>query len=331
MSSNDEDEELQKEIASLEVQLQHAKSRLTHSKNRVIPISNSAAPNGHASDELATSAISTSPDDVLHTLILLADSQLPIGSFAFSSGLESFLAHRRHLPNSTVDQRSRQFTSVDEFVKFLHLSLLSTASLSIPYVTAAYRSPHSLLQLDDECDATTTCGVARRASTSQGRALVSVWDRSFSPVLKSSASTGKIHHSHEAEEALRKLSDALRAPSKSAVSSVAEHEIIIPKAHGHFAPAWGAVTRSMSVSEASSAYTFLFSHARAVVSAAVRASVLGPYQAQSELARPELKEAIESLVKRFKDVKTEDVAQRVPTVDLWVGRHDKLYSRIFNS
>lgn len=37
----------------------------------------------------------------LHTLLLLADSALPLGSFAFSSGLESFLAHHRPAATST--------------------------------------------------------------------------------------------------------------------------------------------------------------------------------------------------------------------------------------
>jgi urease accessory protein len=87
----------------------------------------------------------------------------------------------------------------------------------------------------------------------------------------------------------------------------------------------------MGLSKPSSAYMFLFSHARAVVSAAVRANVLGPYSAQSELARPELRTKIEELVNRFWEVPPEDAGQRVPVVDLWMGRHEKLYSRIFNS
>jgi len=70
---------------------------------------------------------------------------------------------------------------------------------------------------------------------------------------------------------------------------------------------------------------------RAVVSATVRASVMGPYQAQGELARGDLRETIEELINRYWDTRAEDAGQSVPAMDLWVGRHEKLYSRIFNS
>lgn len=70
---------------------------------------------------------------------------------------------------------------------------------------------------------------------------------------------------------------------------------------------------------------------RTVTSAAVRASVLGPYQAQAVLASGELREKIQALVGEMWDVKVEDAGLSVPVMDLWVGRHEMLYSRIFNS
>jgi len=87
----------------------------------------------------------------------------------------------------------------------------------------------------------------------------------------------------------------------------------------------------MAIDEGSAAYMFLFGHARTIISAAVRASELGPYQAQGELASQGLRELIEKLVNAYWNTKTCDAAQSVPAVDLWVGRHEKLYSRIFNS
>jgi urease accessory protein len=75
----------------------------------------------------------------------------------------------------------------------------------------------------------------------------------------------------------------------------------------------------------------MFSHARTIISAAVRASVLGPYQAQSVLASQYLQERIRALVEEMWDRNVEDAGQTVPVMDLWVGRHEKLYSRIFNS
>jgi urease accessory protein len=79
------------------------------------------------------------------------------------------------------------------------------------------------------------------------------------------------------------------------------------------------------------AYLFLFSHARTVISAAVRASVMGPYQAQAVLASAELQDRIRGLVDEGWHRSVEDAGQSVPVMDLWVGRHEKLYSRIFNS
>lgn len=67
------------------------------------------------------------------------------------------------------------------------------------------------------------------------------------------------------------------------------------------------------------------------MSAAVRASVMGPYQAQALLASAELQDRIRGLVSEGWERKTEDAGQSVPVMDLWVGRHEKLYSRIFNS
>jgi len=59
--------------------------------------------------------------------------------------------------------------------------------------------------------------------------------------------------------------------------------------------------------------------------------VLGPYQAQAVLASGELREKIQALVGEMWDVKVEDAGLSVPVMDLWVGRHEMLYSRIFNS
>jgi len=63
----------------------------------------------------------------------------------------------------------------------------------------------------------------------------------------------------------------------------------------------------------------------------VRASVMGPYQAQAVLAGEALQRDIETCVRANWEVGVEDAGQIVPVLDLWVGRHELLYSRIFNS
>ncbi|KAF2404163.1 urease accessory protein UreF [Trichodelitschia bisporula] len=243
----------------------------------------------------------TTSTAALHTLLLLSDSALPLGSFAFSSGLESYLAHHRPPPPQPLNT-------------FLPLSLRSLASTSLPYLRSAHRDPSLLTSLDNDLDASTLCPVARRASTAQGRALLGVWERSL-----------RAHHVGSEDDgsgvkALKAFSAQLRASAGDAYPAA-----------GHFAPVWGVVTRVMGVGEREAGYVFLFAAARAVVSAAVRASVMGPYEAQGVLAGRELGGLIEGLLGEFWDVQVEGAGQSVPAVDLWVGRHEVLYSRIFNS
>ncbi|KAH9830064.1 UreF urease accessory protein [Teratosphaeria destructans] len=87
----------------------------------------------------------------------------------------------------------------------------------------------------------------------------------------------------------------------------------------------------MGVSEADAAYVFVWNHAKAVVSAAVRAGVVGPYQSQRVLAEGALQAWVRGCVEREAGKGTRDAAVSVPVVDVWVGRHEVLYSRIFNS
>jgi urease accessory protein len=245
----------------------------------------------------------------LHTLALLSDSALPLGSFAFSSGLESFLAHRR------LD-KTRPIPPEGAFQRFLKLSLSSLASTALPYVLAAHRHPENIEQLDNDFDASTPCTVARRASVAQGRALLSIWERCF------------VGHTDLNGDAV--LTTAAKDLKSFAVQLKATGGQNLAL-NAHFAPLWGLITRLLGVDEQASAYLFLFSHARTITSAGVRASELGPYQAQSELASQSLRDHIEQLLLEHWDKRPEDAAQTVPALDLWVGRHEKLYSRIFNS
>lgn len=248
----------------------------------------------------------------LHALLLLADSALPLGSFAFSSGLESYLAHHRPSPPSA--------SQLPSFHVFLRLSLSTLASTALPYVLAGYRDPSSIETLDNDFDASTPCTVARRASIAQGRALLAVWERSY-----------KAEYSKAASNAVQNgtlASDSIAAEALSSFSTALRKSDLI---NAHLAPLWGLVTRVLDVPLRESAYLFLFSHARTVVSAAVRASVMGPYQAQAVLASGELQGRIRGLVEEGWETGVEDAGQSVPVMDLWVGRHEKLYSRIFNS
>jgi urease accessory protein len=292
---------LEHEIADLERRLCHARAQL-NSGQAAPP----ASPASRAPADTRFPDTNVGSNAALHALLLLADSALPLGSFAFSSGLESYLAH--HKPSSPATPQLPAFNT------FLRLSLATLASTALPYVLAGYRTPDAIETLDNDFDASTPCTVARRASIAQGRALLAVWDRSFKPQYSRRADG--TDDSDAAVAALAGFSSALRT---------SDH------ACAHLAPLWGLVTHILAVPLREAAYLFLFSHARTVISAAVRASVMGPYQAQAVLASADLQTRIHGLVDDGWYATVEDAGQSVPVMDLWVGRHEKLYSRIFNS
>lgn len=151
----------------------------------------------------------------------------------------------------------------------------------------------------------TMCTVGRRASTAQGRALLSVWERSFAgSIAESPAST-----------TLKPFASDVKRGS----------------APGHLSPAFGTVCRAVGLERDKMAYVLVMGHVKAVVSAAVRAGVMGPFKAQAVLGGEDVRRMVGEAVVREWETKVEDAGQMVPTMDLWIGRHEVLYSRIFNS
>lgn len=253
----------------------------------------------------------TTPAPSLHALLLLSDSALPLGSFAFSSGLESFLAHRRQ---PTASQKTSAFSS------FLDESLENLATTALPYVLSAYHDPTLLPDLDNDLDASTPCTVARRASITQGKALLTIWERALSNAVSSASSS----ESAAAAAAITTFASTAKTSKPSATSPL-QH------LNGHFPPLFGAVAFALNLTEHETAYLFLLNHAKALLSAAVRASVMGPYQSQAVLASGALQGHVRGLIERYGGWRAGDAAVSVPAMDLWMGRHEVLYSRIFNS
>ncbi|PQE22281.1 Urease accessory protein [Rutstroemia sp. NJR-2017a WRK4] len=290
-----ETRDLENEVEELERKLRAAKARLRAAQ----PDSLSSLGNPPNIGALSRPPISQ------HFLLLLSDSALPLGSFAFSSGLESYLAHTKSI-------------SRPSFPDFLEFSLSSYASSTLPFVLAAHRNPLDLVTLDDALDAAIMCTVGRRASIAQGRALLSIWDRSFSSALPAGVEPAVV-------ETLKEFSLLLR--SSSSVVTPGE----IPPASAHLAPLFGAIAAILGMGLQQTAYVFMLSHVKALLSAAVRASMFGPYHAQKVLASVEVQKGIGECIEREWDTKVEDAGQSVPVMDLWIGRHEMLYSRIFNS
>jgi urease accessory protein len=174
-----------------------------------------------------------------------------------------------------------------------------------------------LVELDDTLDAAIMCTVGRRASVAQGRALLSIWDRSFSQALPSESSGAAV-------EALKEFTGLLRGTSSKDSDD-------LPTASAHLGPLFGAIACILGLSLEQTAYIFMLSHVKALLSAAVRASMFGPYHAQKMLASVEVQEGIRRVIDQEWDTKVGDAGQGVPVMDLWIGRHEMLYSRIFNS
>lgn len=294
MNANDI-ERLRTHVAELEGQLHVTKALLSRAE---------ASHNQNAKDN--SLALPFGPS--FHNLLLLSDSALPLGSFAYSSGLESFLAHNKTVSNEPI---------LAQFQQFLRLSVQTMASTNIPYVLASFKDPLALMELDNDLDASTPCIVARRASIAQGRALLSVWEKAFCY-----ATLNELAEGVEAATALATFSTDLKA------AAISDDPLPV---NGHLAPIWGAAAVTLGLGIEEAGYVFLFNHAKAVISAGVRASVMGPYQAQALLAGEPLQNLVKQSLERVWTTRPEDAGQTVPAMDLWVGRHELLYSRIFNS
>ncbi|KAK0720654.1 hypothetical protein B0H67DRAFT_483507 [Lasiosphaeris hirsuta] len=302
---NSDENELEQEIADLERRLAKAKAR-RNTRSQSSELNPLTTP---SSAGLQLSPISTSAN---HFLLLLSDSALPLGSFAFSSGLESYLAHTKAGFHGAGHPPA---TSPAPFASFLPLSVSAHASATLPFVLAAHRDPStaSLAALDDALDATIICTVGRRASVAQGRALLSIWERSLSAALGPPSSA--------VAAALQPFSALLKNP----------HKTDPPPVSAHLAPLFGAVGRLAGLGPEQTAYVYMLGHVKALVSAAVRAGMFGPYQAQKTLARPGVQGLVAAMVEREWKTPVEKAGQCVPVMDLWFGRHEVLYSRIFNS
>lgn len=303
-SSLEPQQALEDEIADLQRRLEAAKGRLRQTtpstQSEVTTTTNATS---EPSDPEAPLPSSTST----HFLFLLSDSALPLGSFAFSSGLESYLAH---------NPRTASFNA------FLPSSLSTFASSTLPFVLAAWRSPERLPDLDDQLDAAIVCTVGRRASVAQGRALLSIWERSFRPNLQ------QRRHCSGGDAAAASVLQDFAVLLRDTQNAKGDE---VPLVSAHLAPLFGAICAIVGLTLRQTAYVFMLSHVKALISAAVRASMFGPYQAQKVLAGEHVQAMIDLLIDREWNTPVEEAGQTVPVMDLWIGRHELLYSRIFNS
>jgi urease accessory protein len=180
-----------------------------------------------------------------------------------------------------------------ELREFLHASLLQATYGAIPLVNAAFRAPDRLEALDVRADTFLVNVVANRASRIQGRTAVATVARIWP-------------------------SDRLADLSRRVAGTCA-----------HVAPVTGAAFSAIGLPLATVQQIVLFSTARAVTSAAVRLGIVGSYEAQR--LQSDCAPWLDELLARCPELDEGDLAQTAPLVDILQARHDRLYSRLFQS
>jgi urease accessory protein len=182
---------------------------------------------------------------------------------------------------------------LDTLRVFLHAATRQAGYAALPLLNVAYLAPDRLEALDELADAFLINPVANRTSRAQGRTLV--------------ATAGRIWPS----------------------AALADLEVRAEATHAHLAPLSGAVFRAIGLSLSTAQKVVLYGTARGVLSAAVRLGIAGSYEAQR--MQFECGPWLDVLAERCAGLGERDLAQTAPVLELLQSRHDRLYSRLFQS
>ncbi|TDL28257.1 hypothetical protein BD410DRAFT_353859 [Rickenella mellea] len=290
-----------------------------------------------------------------YILLLLADGNLPTGSFVASSGLESYVKHGFFTNSSSSSSTATAAQTNKAIVDFIQDSLGTYARSALPFVSDAHiamsrhnsmtsgleeslhrDSEASTLQqikdLDFLYESMTLNEVTRRASKAQGVALLTLFSKGFSSPLMP-------HASPNTELSM----------SASLEHFVDHYKLIVRReeAPGHLPICWGILTATLGLSLDRSQHLHLFLHARSLLSAAIRLNILGPYAAQQVLLHvvrdvvaqhhnscKDLRSGLSPGVRRQDGEEADDFdgpATTWPLGEILAARHDLQHSRIFNS
>ncbi|GMK59118.1 hypothetical protein CspeluHIS016_0701330 [Cutaneotrichosporon spelunceum] len=301
-----------------------------------------------------------------HALYVLLDSNLPTGGFVASSGLESYTKHgfltpaRPYGVSDPPDIRSSRIGPGREWgsgrapqsgatlgpskagpamAEFAAAEVDNFEASTGWYLRAAWEATRralsqdveggieELVHLDEAHEATLLSHVARRASKAQGIALLTLYARGLGPP-PGLYEGGKDGDGRAAE---------LVAGYKRAVRRGAP---------GHLAVCFGTVCAALGIDLDTTHHLYLFTHARSLLSSAVRLNVVGPYLSTQLLAHP-LRRTIERAMGSGVALPpgegdggdgwewAEDAeggpATTWPLGEILAARHDLQHSRIFNS
>ena len=216
----------------------------------------------------------------------LLDSILPTGGFAHSYGLEAAMQSR--IVNNQEDLRL-----------FLIQVLDNIGSLLLPFVFCASRSPDAAawVKLDQLLDATLTNEVGRKASTSQGSALLRVAASVFTEI--------------------QPLQDLRRTFLGSTSVSF------------HHAPIFGLICGLVGFDSETTQRAYMFVAMRDVISAATRLNLIGPLAAS--VLQHQVAPDAEKMLQKWRDRDVSEASQTAPLLDALQGCHAYMFSRLFCS
>ena len=216
----------------------------------------------------------------------LLDSILPTGGFAHSYGLEAAMQSR--IVNNQEDLRLFLIQVVDNI-----------GSLLLPFVFCASRSPDAAawVKLDQLLDATLTNEVGRKASTSQGSALLRVAASVFTEI--------------------QPLQDLRRTFLGSTSVSF------------HHAPIFGLICGLVGFDSETTQRAYMFVAMRDVISAATRLNLIGPLAAS--VLQHQVAPDAEKMLQKWKDRDVSEASQTAPLLDALQGCHAYMFSRLFCS
>ncbi|KAL8168001.1 LOW QUALITY PROTEIN: hypothetical protein V2J09_009500 [Rumex salicifolius] len=216
----------------------------------------------------------------------LIDSILPTGGFAHSFGLESAIQARLVYCPETLQT-------------FIIHVLENTASLLLPFVNASTISAdqETFLALDSHLDAVLTNEVSRKASVTQGSALIRVAAAVFTEL-----------------PALKRMRDSCLESGKTSF---------------HHALVFGLVFGLLGFDPGTAQRAYLFVTLRDLVSAATRLNVIGPQGAA--VLQHRLASDAEEMLRKWSGRDVKDACQTVPLIDAVQGCHGYLFSKMFCS
>ncbi|XP_044950759.1 urease accessory protein F [Hordeum vulgare subsp. vulgare] len=216
----------------------------------------------------------------------LLDSILPTGGFAHSYGLEAAM-------------QSRIVNNPEDLWLFLIQVLDNIGSLLLPFVYCAGRSPDAAawVKLDQLLDATLTNEVGRKASTSQGSALLRVAASVFTEI--------------------QSLQDLRRTFLGSTSVSF------------HHAPIFGLICGLVGFDSETTQRAYMFVAMRDVISAATRLNLIGPLAAS--VLQHQVAPDAEKMLQKWRDRDVSEASQTAPLLDALQGCHAYMFSRLFCS